>query len=350
LPTPALADEILTPGEGQVRALFCNGGNLAVAVPDQIKLVTALKSLELLVVLDVRMTATARLAHYVFGCKLSMEEPDYTRHQEFFGHFPFAQYSPAFIQPEFDVIDEWELFWGMAHRMRVPMSLGRSNLGGRPVPGRPVDIEHKPTTDELMEIEAGDARIPLSQVKQYPGGQIFEEAWATVAPRGADAAGRFDLAPGLFLEDLRRVHAEPVTSSGAYREDESFTHRLISRRMREVYNSTGVHLAALNSKGPGNPAYMNPDDMRAAGIKSGDMVEIESSHGRIVAIARAEDGLRKGVISMSHSWGDLPEYESQDAPQGGTCTNRLIADDSDFEPLVGMCRQSAIPVNVRRPV
>jgi anaerobic selenocysteine-containing dehydrogenase len=93
---------------------------------------------------------------------------------------------------------------------------------------------------------------------------------------------------------------------------------------------------------------MNPQDMRTAGISSGDMVEIESAHGRIAAVARAEDGLRHGVISMAHSWGDLPEHEGPDAPQRGACTNRLVADDADYEPLVGMCRQSAIPVNVRR--
>ncbi len=51
---------------------------------------------------------------------------------------------------------------------------------------------------------------------------------------------------------------------------------------------------------------------------------------------------------MAHSWGDLTEYEGPDALRRGACTNRLIADDSDYEPLIGMCRQSAIPVNVRR--
>src|SRR5581483_1047370 len=61
-PTAALADEILTPGQGQIRALICNGGNPAVAFPNQGKVVRALKSLELLVVLDVIMSPTARLA------------------------------------------------------------------------------------------------------------------------------------------------------------------------------------------------------------------------------------------------------------------------------------------------
>jgi anaerobic selenocysteine-containing dehydrogenase len=345
LPTPALADEILTPGEGQVRAVFCNGGNLAVAVPDQLKMIRALRSLDLLVVTDVRMTATARLGHYVFGCKLSLEEPDYTRQQEFFVPFPFAQYTPAFIQPDFDVIDEWELFWGLGHRMGLQLSLGRSNFGGPPVPGTPVPMDRKPTIDELMEIETRRARIPLERVKRYPSGHLFEEAMVTVRPRNPQTAGRFDLAPELFLEDLALVRSQPITIGGGYAEGESFSYRLISRRMREVYNSTGVHMSALNSKGPGNPAYMNPQDMRAAGIVSGDLVEIESDHGRINAVARPEAGLAPGVISISHSWGDLPEYEYQ---EGGTCTNRLVADDTHFEPLVGMCRQSAIPVNIRR--
>jgi len=70
-----------------------------------------------------------------------------------------------------------------------------------------------------------------------------------VAPRDPATAGHFDLAPPLFLEDLRRVLAEPIVSGGGYTEGEPFKYRLISRRMREVFNSTGVHLAALNSKG-----------------------------------------------------------------------------------------------------
>jgi anaerobic selenocysteine-containing dehydrogenase len=347
-PTAAVADEILTPGKGQIRAFICNGGNPAVAFPNQTKVVKALKSLELLVVLDVIMSPTARLADYVFGCKLSLEKPDYSRHLEWYFTDAFAQYTPAFIQPSFDVIEEWEFFWGMAHRMRVPLTLGRSPLGP-PVRGRAVNIDRKPTIEELMEIEAADARVALDRVRQYPSGHVFEDARVRVAPRDPATAGHFDLAPPLFLEDLRRVIAEPIVSGGSYTEDESFKYRLISRRMREVFNSTGVYLAALNSKGPGNPAYMNPHDMLEDGIKNGDLVRIESANGAIAGVARAEAGLRRGAVSMAHSWGDLPERDDAGAqPQTGGCTDRLIADDSDFEPLVGQCRQSAIPVNVRR--
>jgi anaerobic selenocysteine-containing dehydrogenase len=339
-PSAALADEILTPGDGQVRALICNGGNPAVAFPDQRKVIRALESLELLVCLDVQPTPTAQLADYVIGCKLSLEKPDYTRHLEWYFHEPFAQFTPALIEPECDVIDEWEFFWGLAERMRVPLSLGRGVFGG-PGPGRPVDRARKPTTEELMALEAADACIPLAEVRRHPSGAVFEAARCTVAPADPASAGRFELAPRELAEELRAIRAEPPAGGG-------FSHRLISRRMRQVFNSTGVQLDALRARGPGNPAFMSPGDMRSAGVAGGDLVEIESDHGRILAVAREDDGLPRGVISMAHSWGGLPgrgDVASEAAI--GACTNALISSDRDFEPYSGHCRQSAIPVNVR---
>src|SRR5262249_53881645 len=82
MPINVFADEILTPGPDQIRALVCLGGNPAVAFPDQRRVLEALEALELLVVLDVRMTATARRAHYAVGCKLSLERPGTSRTAE----------------------------------------------------------------------------------------------------------------------------------------------------------------------------------------------------------------------------------------------------------------------------
>ena len=224
-PSAALCDEILTPGDGQVRALICNGGNPAVAFPGQEKVVRALESLDLLVCLDVHLGPTARLADYVFGCKLSLEKPDYTRHLEWYFPVPFAQYTPAIIEAEGDVIDEWELFWGLAHRMRVPLELGRAPLGPPVANPRPVDIDTKPTTDELMEIEAADARVPLAEVKRYPSGHVFEEARvdhrpaqrgrgavrprARAVPRGPRPRGRGTRRRRRRLPTRRALHAPP---------------------------------------------------------------------------------------------------------------------------------------------
>jgi anaerobic selenocysteine-containing dehydrogenase len=78
LPTAALADEILTPGEGQVRALFVIGGNPMVSWPNHAKTRRALESLELLVVVDPMRSATAELADYIIGPRLGFESPALT--------------------------------------------------------------------------------------------------------------------------------------------------------------------------------------------------------------------------------------------------------------------------------
>jgi anaerobic selenocysteine-containing dehydrogenase len=177
---------------------------------------------------------------------------------------------------------------------------------------------------------------------------MFDDARSVVAPWDAATAGRFDLAPTELIDELREVRAEPVTKGGGYAPGESFTHRLISRRMLQVFNSTGTHLEGLNKSGPGNPAFMNPDEMKQLGITSGQPVEIKSRYGSVKAVAKSEADIPAGVISMAHSWGDLPDIEDiAAAPQSGACTNRLVADDRDFAPLMGMCRMSAIPVNVQ---
>ena len=76
MPTAALSDEILEPGEGQVRALLSIGGNPIVAWPDQIKTKRALDALDLLVCVDIRLSATAQLADYVIPGKICLERED----------------------------------------------------------------------------------------------------------------------------------------------------------------------------------------------------------------------------------------------------------------------------------
>ena len=116
--------------------------------------------------------------------------------------------------------------------------------------------------------------------------------------------------------------------------------------MRQVFNSTGVHLDALNQRGPGNPAFMNPADMDEEGFRQGDVIEIDSGHAQILGIAEPEDGLARGVISMSHAWGDAPKYDSAVGTIGSN-TGRLANVERDFDPVHGMPVMSAIPVNVR---
>ena len=338
MPINVFADEVLTPGEGQIKALICVGGNPVMAFPDQRRVIAALRALELGVVLDVKMTATARLAHYVFGCKLSLEKPGTSRTAEGQLDIPFAQYTPAILHPDFDVIEEWELFWELAHRMRTPLVLED---------GRRLDTERRPTPDEYLDFTHAGSRIALDDVRRYPGGRVFEppEPVRVQPARPGRGAARMDVGPAAVIEQLAEIHAERFSASGGYRGDDRFTHRLISRRMLEVFNSTGDHLPRLRRRSPSSAAFMHPLDLQRLGVSAGEVVRIESDHAFIDAIAAVSTDVPPGVISMAHARGGLPEA---DADEREACsTNRLVSTERDFEPISGIPRQSAIPVNVR---
>src|SRR5262249_54818090 len=162
----------------------------------------------------------ARLAHYVLGCKLSLEKPGTSRTAEAQLDVPFAQYTPAILHPDFDVIEEWEFFWGLAHRMRTPLVLDQG----------PLDLDRKPTPDASLDLVHRHARVPLDEVRKHPGGRVFEpETPVQVEPARPDAAARMNAAPPVVVEQLRAIRAERIV-------DDRFAFRLISRRMLEVYN------------------------------------------------------------------------------------------------------------------
>jgi len=338
MPINVFADEILTPGAEQIKALICVGGNPAVAFPDQRKVVRALDALELCVTLDVKLTETAKLSDYVFGCKLSLEKPGVTFNPETQFDLPFAQYSPTLIEPEFDVIEEWEFVWGLAHRMRTPLDLGP--LGS-------LDIDRKPSSEEFLEFMHSNARVPLDEVRRYESGAVFEpDEPQYVEPARPERAGlRMNVAPEAVISQIREIRGEPFSHFGNYGADESFSHRLISRRMMEVYNSTGDHLPGLRRKHAYNPAFMNPACMQKIGVESGDLVRIDSDHDFIYGVVKETSDIAPGVISMAHARG-APGADAEVRHIGST-TNRLVSTERDFEPISGIPRQSAIPVNVR---
>jgi anaerobic selenocysteine-containing dehydrogenase len=338
MPINVFADEVLTPGAGQIKALICVGGNPVMAFPDQEKIIAALRALELNVVLDVKMTATARRAHYVFGCKLSFEKPGTSRTAEGQLDIPFAQYTPALLQPAFDVIEEWEFFWGLAQRMRTPLVFED---------GRRLDIDRQPTPDEYLDFTHAGSRVALDEVRKYPGGHVFEpsEPVRVQPPRAAQGSARLDVAPAAIIEQLIAIRAESFGRSGGYGGDDRFRYRLISRRMLELFNSTGDHLSRLRQRSPSSAAFMHPLDLQHLGVHSGEIVRIESDHAFIDAVAAASTDVPPGVISMAHARGGLSDGDDDEVD--GSSTNRLVTTERNFEPLSGIPRQSAIPVNVR---
>ena len=337
MPTAALSDEIIEPGEGRVRALISVGGNPVGAWPDQLKTIEAMGKLDLNVSIDIRMSQTAKMADYIIAPKLSLERPDLTVLTDSWYPAPYAHYTPAMVEAEDDVIEEWEFFWGVAQRMGTEIKL----VGGL------MPMDEKPSTDDVLDLITAKSRIPLDRVREADGGAIFEGETVRVGPKAAGTDARLDVAPPDLVEEMHEVRAEPVVEGAGYLPGEVFSHRLISRRMREFYNSSGRDIAGLTARdGSTNPAFMNPRDGEEYGIEEGAIIEIESGRATILGVAAFTDDIPSGVISMAHSWGDTPENDKDVRKIGGS-TNRLVNNAEAYDPITGMARQSAIPVNIR---
>ncbi len=354
MPTAALADEILA---GEVKALFSVGGNPATAWPDQPRTIAALEQLDLFVQLDIRMSASAKLAHYVIPPKISFEVPTASFAKEnieiyapvFAVPEPFGMYAPAFMDPPegSDLMEEWEVFYGLAQRLGLELKIHHANsvagLARAPRPPAQVDMKTKPTTDEILELLTAGSRITLDEVKRHPDGALFAET-IIVAPRDSACEARLNVGDEAMMSELGEVLVEPPA---AQRAAGAYPFQLISRRAAHVLNSAGRDLPMLVRKGGAyNPAFMHPDDLEALGLRAGNRVQIRSPHGVITGIVQPDETLRRGLVSMTHSYGDLPKL-GLDVAQHGSNTSALTSVEDDYDRFSGIPRMSAVPVDVR---
>jgi anaerobic selenocysteine-containing dehydrogenase len=329
-----LPEEILTPGEGRIRALVVTGGNPAMGMPDQAKTVDALKALEMLVVVEPFLTATAKLAHYVLPPTLQYEREDFLFGQdyEFFNPESFQQYlTPVVPHPEeSELIEDWRVFWELAARLGKEMRFF----------SEPLDMRRRPTTEDLMRRVVAGGPISIDEMKKHPQGMFVDVPPSVVLEGRIDPELTFRVAPHDVVAELVEVSAE-----GMAPRHEGFHFRLISRRMREVMNTLGMNFPNSRERVHYNPAFMHPDDLVEIGVAAGDRVTIESDHGAIEGIVAADPSLRPGCVSMTHCWGGLPE-EKLGYDEAGSCTSLLVSVDQDCEKINAMPRMTAIPVRI----
>jgi anaerobic selenocysteine-containing dehydrogenase len=335
MPAATLAEEILTPGDGRIRALIVSGGNPVVAFPDHELTMEAMEDLELLVVVDYRMTATAELADYVIAPTLPLERADVPHLMDRWFRAPYTNYTEAVVERDGDVLNEWEVFWELASRLGSTL----------PLPGGSPDMTERPDTDEIIDRSYHGSRMPLDEVRANLR-TVHMDKKLVVDPADDNATAKFTPAPDDFVAELAEVLAETAdTFAGS--DVSAYPFRLVSRRLKHVLNSTGTELPGLARKGTTNSAYMHPDDVAELGLESGDVIEISSPQASLLGVVEAADDVKRGVISMAHSWGGR-SLTDEKVREIGSPTSRLVSTDVGSDPVTGMVVSSAIPVAVAK--
>ena len=336
--TGIMADEILVPGTGQIKAFFVHGGNPGVIVPDQLKMVRAFRSLELLVTVDPYMTPTAQLSHYIIPTVLPYERPDFPCWQAESAYYlrPFTRYTQAVSKPPpgSEVAEDGYVFWALTKRLGLTMSFL----------GVPIDMTHPPTTDDFLAIVARHAPASFDEIRALPLGGFFEGEPQYAEPGNPGPNDKFTLAPPDVVAEIRELASENRLQNIVVSNGKRATHLFSVRRQRQMWNSIGRELPGTKRRVPYNTALMNPKDLDSLGIASGDPIHISSEVTTIEAIAEADETMRSGVLSMTHGFGVLPE--DNEYQRDGACVNLLISTDRELQTINAMPRMTAFPIAV----
>jgi anaerobic selenocysteine-containing dehydrogenase len=348
MPAAALPELMLSNGNDRVRALFLHGGAMY-TWPQQNRTIEALSALDLLVMHDVELTATSAMAHYVIATRKQLEVPAISHFSEVTGRIhhgydwsePYAMYQPATVDPPegSDLMESWQIYYRLAQRLGLELDYV-DFTGTSPAPVK-IDMDREPTTDDLYELFCRNSVIPLSRVKQYPHGALFDEARDVVRPRDAACSARLQLANPAMMEELRLVRQENILARRKTCPD--YPYLLITRRMQNSTNSGG-RVDGIIKTGY-NPAFMHPADMQQLALVSGSMVEIKSRHGTITGFVEPDADLRPGVVAMTHGFG--AQYgKVYDPRRDGANVNQLLSWEDDNDPYCGIPRMSAVPIAV----
>lgn len=335
MPTSTLADEILAPGDGQIRALIVIGGNPITSWPDYDKTRRALESLDLLVCIDVRRTDTAMLAHYFLPGSYGLERGEMTSFNDYVYNAPFVHYADGVVEPPGDAREEWIYLAELAKRLGTTIEL----------PGGQLDLANLPTTREYFTLlyPDGSTRVPLAELMAQNGGKVFEQfARVEVLPKFEGMDDRLQLFPVGVADEIANLVAYHASADESRSRPDQFTHLLTCRRNGQVYNSMCHELPRTAT---GNPAFLHPDDIEALGASSGQVMRLMSAHGAIDVELAADATMLSGVVSITHGFGNRSTGEGgADFP----AVSRLIGTGTTLDSIARMPITSALPVRFER--
>lgn len=334
LPGNLLPDEILTPGAGQVRALFVLAGNPLLSMSDEKRTAEALASLDLLVSIDLYRNATGELAHYVLPATDQFERADLTYAGLGLQHVPHVQYTDAVVPPKEERREEW---WILARLCK--------ELGFR----GPLDEGVEPNVFARLERMLERGGISLGELKRTAGGMMLapNEPGRLFAELLPAADRRIDCCPPLFADALRAVEE----SLRALESEPAGTLRLITKRDRFMHN-TWFHNVEKMKRGERSRNYLfiHPEDATRLGLSEGDDVRVRSASGEVELPVKLDTDLMPGVVAATHGWGHGSAGGMRVARERpGVNVNRLAASGpGSYDPLSNMAQLTGIRVEVER--
>jgi anaerobic selenocysteine-containing dehydrogenase len=364
LPMGCLAEEIETPGPGQVKALITVASNPVLSAPNGPRLAAALDQLEFMVSVDIYLNETTRHADVILPGLSALEESHYDAAFSQLSYRNQARYSPAVLAAPGGQMPEWQILARLA-----------AIASGQGAQADVVALDQAALEAEVRRHAGEHAEAVLAALAQHPPGP---ERWLDLAlrtgpygdgfgrqpeglnlqklkaaPHGIDLgplqpripevlrtpSGRIDLAPAPLLADLQRVRTDL---------DAPVPPLVIVGRRQVRSNNSWAHNLPLLAKGPERCTLLvNPADAQRLGLADGGRARISRKGRAIEAPVQVSHEMAPGVVSLPHGWGhDLPGVQLRVAAERPGANLNALLDEHERDPLSGNAVLSGVAVQV----
>lgn len=284
LPVSALAEEIETAGEGQVRALITSAGNPVLSSPGGQRLERALERLDFMVSIDPYLNETTRFAHVILPPTSPLERSHYDVALAAFSVRNIAKYSPPLFERAADQRHDWEIYAALWARLKLPAGswLAERALG-----------KLGPEAILDLGLRIGPHRLSLKKLVADPHGLDLGALEPRFPKRLGTRDKKVQLAPKVYLDDLPRLERAGAPQGLV----------MIGRRHLRSNNSW-LHNSERLVKGPPRcTVMMHPADAAARGLSDGATAKVASARGTIELPVEITDAMMPGVVSVPHGWG-----------------------------------------------
>ena len=370
-PVSCLAEEIATPGKGQIKALVTIAGNPVISAPDAGKLDEALPQLECMISLDNYINETTRHAHVILPGMGVFEQPHYDELLWRWAVRNAGKYCDPIFAPESERPDEWQVLLTLTAILAGQASdevdtelLDNLYFSGlvATVAGLPGSRIAGREATEIVALTEGEGPLRLLDfaIRIGPWGEAYGAlpdgltlAKLREQPHGIDmgpleprideilvnASGKLDLAPDYIVQDLPRLLRR------LERSDDGLV--LVSRRHLRSNNSWMHNLQSLMTGKDRCTLLIHPDDARRVGLSAGDAALVSSKAGSVEVPVEISDEMMPGVVCLPHGWGhDRPGAKLSVAERHAGVNSNLLNPGDLVDVPSGNAIVNGVPVDV----
>jgi len=361
LPVACLAEEIETPGDGQVRALVTYAGNPARSTPNSERLERAFGQLDFMVSVDIYLNETTRHADVILPGSSPLERSHYDIGLYQLAIRNVANFSPPLFDAPPERPQDWQIMLRLAGTFGgqgadadldalddfvAAAAVAEAGKGDPALaerePGEVLaELEPRRGPERLLDLllRTGPYELSLDALEANPHGIDLGPLEPRIPEVLRTASGKIELAPPDIVADVERLRSRLVPRNGAI--------VLVGRRELRSNNSWMHNLNVLVKGKERCTMHIHPDDAARLGLADGAAARVRSRVGEVEVPVEVTDAIMPGVVSIPHGWGhDAPGARLRVAAAKPGTNSNVLADEDVVEPVSGNAVLNGIPVEV----